>query len=367
MKKTIFILTLLLPCCLLFAQPDSDVSQLGIDNSVEVEQTGFLNYSLVRTRGDFNTPSFVDQMGDGVNNSYVRQGSNATPADGNTADVTQENDYLLSGDDNESDINQDGHFNTATVEQIAEQSIHGVARTSDIDQLGSGNTAWVYQKGKMSDAKIHQSGDDNTGRVKQEGNKLDGYINQSGWANFAAVKQAGYKQDADIDQRGAWGIAKQLQGKRKIINPHTESRLNEAKILQTGFAWGSTAEQHQDGKQNYAYIKQDASDLSTAMQIQVNLEGHNTFGTGHDVNVADIRQRNGENNEAYQFQHFSVHGADPNFANVVQDGSNHYSLETQYGGGNSSNVDQGGDGNYSDVTQNKHSVTPPGYSLPAGF
>ncbi len=369
MKKTIFILTLLLPFGFLFAQSwESEVEQTGVNNSVVVTQDGLLNYSWVNTYGDDNTPSFVNQEGNGVNNSYVDQAF-IGPVDGNTANVTQVNHFLLSGDDNESDINQMGDYNAATVTQIATMSIHGVARNSTINQSGDWNTATVYQEGRMIDATINQNGDENTSNVLQEGNKLVANINQPGWANFAEVEQEGYRETADIDQSGAWSDAKIYQGKAKYVSAGTESRLNDAIINQTGFSWGSLAEQTQDGKQNYANIEQNASDFGRAIQIQVNVKTHNVnVGTiGNDVNDAMIYQSNGSNNEAYQLQHFSEMGA-PNIADAWQDGNDNYSLETQYGGGNSSIVTQIGDENSSDVTQNHHSIPPPSFGpLPTGF
>ncbi len=368
MKKTIFILTLLLPFGFLFAQPESEVEQIGVNNSVVVTQNGDLNYSWVYTVGDDNTPSFVNQEGHGVNDSYVDQ-TFLGLVYGNSANVHQENDFLEPGDDNYSNIDQEGNYNAANVTQIAEESLNGVARNSNIYQYGDWNTATVHQEGRMIDAIINQSGDENTSNVLQEGNKLEADIDQTGWHNTSEVEQEGYRQTAEVDQGGGWSEANIYQGKGKYVSVPTESRLNEAKINQTGFSWGSLAEQTQDGKQNYANIEQNASDFGKAIQIQVNEKTHNVGSRWHDVNVADILQSNGLNNKAYQLQHYSVGGTTPNYANVVQDGNDNYSLETQWGGGNSSNVIQLGDDNHSDVTQNKHSITPPDYTglLPTGF
>ena len=114
MKKTIFILTLLLPFGLLCAQ--SNVDQQGDFNFVKVSQEGEKNLSDVHTWGDGNAFSFVVQKGVGVNVSDVDQDE-----DGNSVNVTQELFSLTRLlDINLSIIDQDGKENSAIVHQIGE-------------------------------------------------------------------------------------------------------------------------------------------------------------------------------------------------------------------------------------------------------
>lgn len=369
MKKTIFILTLLLPFCFLFAQPDADSDQIGINNSVIVDQNGNLNYSRVLTYGNDNTPSFVTQTGHGVNDSYVYQGSFLDAADGNTARVTQDNTALKLGDNNYSKIDQNGDYNDATVHQIAVESMYGAPRTSNIYQHGYDNTADVFQEGKSLNSYINQTetGSYNTGLVNQQGARSDANIRQTGDWNTADVQQEGLRNTADIDQLGYNGTAKQYQGKAEYMSSGTETKYNEAKILQTVNVNGGLAEQYQEGRQNYANIHQDAGGLSRAIQIQVNTKENYVFPRGTDLNIARINQSGGTANQAYQLQHYSELG-DPNIANSRQIGSNNYSLEEQYGGSNISDVDQTGNTNTAVHIQNEHSILHSGYTgLPIGF
>ena len=123
MKKTFFLLALILPVCTVIAQlPEpatplpgnvSLVNQDGWFNHVTVEQDGAYNLSTVNTLGMFNARSSVDQDG-GMNNSTVFQ-----LGLGNEVDVTQVN--TEEQDDlenlNFSWITQMGFGNDATVVQ----------------------------------------------------------------------------------------------------------------------------------------------------------------------------------------------------------------------------------------------------------
>ena len=305
MKKTIFILTLLLPTCFLFAQN---------------------NVSDVNTDGDLNAPSFVSQSGEGWNYSFVDQDQ-----DQNTVEVTQLNDVYISVwwfDRNNSNIKQDGIDNHAEVDQI-----HGTSPTdapwggnldADIDQLGSWNAAYVRQEGT--------------------------------W-NFATTLQEGDN-----------GIARQYQGKGNNYTVLTPTRFNDADIHQgSSVDGGSRAEQYQEGTQNDAEIFQNSWDGSRAVQIQVNDRALYTYPIFTNLNVAVIDQYEGGDNRAYQVQYYNVASAGQNDAYTEQYGSGNRSKEVQFGGENQSDVHQDGTGNGVKVVQFNNGVIDPGLTLPISY
>jgi hypothetical protein len=315
MKKTIFILTLLLPFGLLVAQPNnfSDIDQWGNANGVAVTQTGDLNYSNVFTLGNGNAQSFVDQTGKGISNSNAAQFGN-----GNTVNVGQDNNFTKTYDEANSDIHQYGNNNDATVDQLVVNHPNrfplGGPINSNITQDGNGNSAIVDQEGL--------------------------------WLN------------ADIFQDGNRGIAKQYQGTSDYYDGR--AFVSDADIHQgTSVNGFSTAEQHQVGLQNDALIEQNSWNGSEAKQLQINAKGTITVHRGIDVNQAYIEQHGGGANEAYQAQFFNNQGVTPNIATIIQDGRRNESLQLQVGGDNFSDVHQFGNDNSSSVTQHSHNVSDP--------
>ena len=313
MKKTIFILTLLLPFGLLLAQDNlSTISQVGNGNDVTVSQIGAQNESHVLTDGNQNAESWVTQDGKGPNLSLAGQDGN-----GNWVDVEQHNNYDKTYDANFSVIAQQGNNNTATV-----------------DQLVVNKPMFIL------------------------GGPLNSVINQDGNGNDAIVDQEGLWDNAFINQAGNRGNANQYQGTSKYYEG--KAFINDAVIGQDVNTDGqATAEQHQIGLQNDAMIYQDAWNGSEAFQIQVNAKGAITTHRGVDVNVADIVQVGGGLNGAYQVQYFNNRGGDANEAILVQNGRQNYSLQYQVGGDNYSIIGQVGNKNYSNVYQNANGVADP--------
>lgn len=322
MKKTIFILTLLLPVCFLFAQDDnvSDLDQLGNNNDASITQAGDLNYSKVYTDGNWNAKSFVNQDGKGENYSRAFQDGK-----GNTVDVDQDNQHTNFYDLNTSYIKQEGNWNTATVDQV------------------------VVKNGKYS-----------------LGGKLDSDIRQVGNDNDAIVDQKGLWINADIRQNGKEGNANVYQGTSTYYVG--DAYVSDADIVQGDKVKGeSTAEQHQVGLQNDAYINQNSPKGSQAVQVQINAKRVITTHRGIDVNQAQIFQSDGGNNAAYQAQFYNNKGVDPNIAYAKQQGKDNFSMEVQAGGDNLSNVFQDGDGNYGMVKQNANGISAPDLTGPNPF
>ena len=299
MKKTIFILTLLLPICVLFAQ---------------------YNKSYVDTHGNSNSMSFVAQesANGGYNMSDVDQ-----LQDGNRVNVAQVNTDPTTGswwDRNNSDIYQDGVGNYAVVGQI-----HGTIADATADTPSGG----------LLDADIKQLGDGNTAIVSQEG------VN-----NFGTIRQNGNR-----------GVAIQYQGKSWYFDAGTPTRYNDAYIWQgPNVDGGSRAEQYQEGTQNDAHIWQNSDNASKAVQIQVNDKPTYSYPI-QDLNEAFIWQEDGGNNRAYQLQYYTDNGAERNYARVHQTGSDNYSQQVQFGGDNKSITNQTGGVNGVHVLQTSNGIT----------
>ncbi len=148
MKKTIFLLALVLPVCSMVAQPLvadlpiadvnlSTIVQLGNSNAAVVTQDGLNNYSFIESlnggNGDADV-NIVDQDG-GTNYSFINQNKD------NTAIVVQKSDQLLEHNVNLSWIDQSGKRNWASVTQDHNGTTAGpdqVALEAYIDQSGNG-------------------------------------------------------------------------------------------------------------------------------------------------------------------------------------------------------------------------------------
>jgi len=316
MKRTIFILTLLLPVCFLFAQNDneSDINQEGNGNFVKVTQVGDENYSDVYTYGNNNEKSFINQEGKGENWSDVIQ----FDGNGNSANVNQLNNYTRTRDLAESEVFQYGNGNHANIDQIVSKHNN------------------LYPNGGIVDSWVEQSGNRNTAKVDQEGLGLKARVIQNGNASKAKIFQGTSKYYTGLAYRSDATIR---QGPNASNN--------------------SKAKQHQVGLQNDAFIKQNSGNGSIAEQIQINAKGKIKTDKSFDVNNADIEQKKGGANTAYQLQYFNNKGTLQNRANAYQEGSRNYSHEAQFGGDNWSDVYQDGNGNTAKVYQSSHGVTGP--------
>lgn len=322
MKKTVFLLALILPVCALVAQLPapvipldgnlSVVVQTGNDNSYELDQVGTRNFAEVYTTGNQNAESFVDQSGS-WNTSTVEQNSNKS-----WVDVTQKNTDPANGWDlNFSYIEQSGAKHDATVLQehtyIDEHPGPLVAYTF---QSGTNNSSTQYQKGMIDLAIVVQEGENGTAIQKQGNNGFGSDLSFGGLAIIGQVSSS-KGSEAEQKQSGAWNVAGILQG----------------------------------------------SDKSEARQLQVSeKEGH--IGSLLEMpNVAGIIQMEGfgytKGNEAYQVQYYDGTSPYGNWAGALQVGGHNVSYQTQVGGNNASGVVQMGDGNNSDVFQSNGPASLP--------
>lgn len=322
MKKTVFLLALILPVCALVAQLpapviplDGNISavvQMGDDNSYTLTQDGTRNFAEVYTMGDKNAASAVDQ---------------------------------------------NGSWNTSTVEQNSDKSYVNVTQTNETPVNGWDlNFSYIEQSGEKHDATVYQK-NATDGSVTHPG-PLVTYAFQDGINNSSNQEQYGKINLAIVAQAGENGTAEQYQGRSQYEAGKSFGGL--AIIDQLASAKGSEAEQHQVGAWNVAGIMQ-GSDKSQARQLQISdMEGH--IGSPLEMpNVAGIIQMEGattKGNEAYQVQYYDGTSPYGNWAGAVQVGGHNVSLQMQAGGNNASGVLQVGDGNNSSVMQSNGAVMP---------
>jgi len=185
MKKTFFLLALILPVCSLLAQTIPTPVMPDADDQ---------NYLMITSDGSNNVAN-VDQQ----------------------------------GKDNWSTVFQDGNSNKAVVKQINHNTTNALNPdnydnvVSTVTQLGNGNRAKVTQEhdgtlgplGVMT-ANILQDGNNNRATQKQgPGNKtgvMMADIFQDGNGNKANQEQGGYLNNEFITQVGNSNVAKQFQG-----------------------------------------------------------------------------------------------------------------------------------------------------------
>jgi len=286
MKKTIFILTLLLPICFLFAQN---------------------NFSDVDTWGNGNATSFIDQEGVGLNVSYVYQFGND-----NSVDVDQLNHLTNFWDANYSNIYQVGDANHAKVDQILGTSADvpfGGPNDALVTQNGYGNEADVQQEGVWNFATTDQDG--TNGRAKQYQGKNeyydagtptrynDAYIWQGtavGGGSKAEQFQEGTQNDALIHQ-DSWDNSRAVQIQTNYKEDYTYpffNNVNVAYINQSG------------GGHNKAYQVQHYSDVDGAFRNDANAVqiGYDNWSQEVQIggdNDSDVYQ-NGNGNSVHVHQ-----------------------------------------------------------------
>jgi hypothetical protein len=227
MKKTIFILTLLLPFGFLFAQVND-------------------NYSTVYTHGNDNAESFISQLGIGLNESMVHQ-----VGDENSVNVDQTNRYTKQYDRTWSNIRQQtANENTATVVQLVTVNRNlpaGGPLISEIIQNGDGNDALVNQRGLWLNANTLQNGNNGNAEQYQGSSKYrpqdKAYLSDANiiqrinvdQESLAEQHQTGWQNDADIDQNAYRSKAVQIQVNDKWdLTGHRGIDVNQAEIIQTG-------------------------------------------------------------------------------------------------------------------------------------
>ncbi|TFH23456.1 MAG: hypothetical protein E4H10_12110 [Bacteroidia bacterium] len=335
MKKTFFLLALILPVCTVIAQlPEpiipvalnySDVDQVGGFNHATVSQDGTYNWSTVNTLGIGNAESSVVQTGS-MNNSTANQ-------DGwfNSVNVIQKNAYL----------------------QTTEENL---------------NFSWINQLGNGNYAEVNQEHDKYNGRDLP--GTLDAFALQTGNGNESMQHQKGMRDVAIVLQMGDDGTAVQKQGNSAYLD-YRNAYSSYAAIVQLSHSDDSKAEQHQAGVWNIAGIIQ-GSDRSIAKQEQLSDKTSDPSNIPFDLpNVAGIVQEElgflKKDNKAYQVQYYDGVSAVGNWAGALQIGGGNVSTQLQYGGNNVSTVSQLGGNNEAYVEQtNGASPTTPmsmGYPL----
>ncbi len=301
MRKTIFLLALILPVCSLVAQPPavsslpddginhSMIYQNGNGNTADVLQDGLTNWSLIKTTEGHNTHE-VDQEGR-KNYSYIYQKK------GNEAYVTQKNLKDMPNNINLSWINQPGEDNKAYVVQDHNGTDAGVvALEAYIWQSGDDNEATQYQ-GPAPDgepeglwATIVQSGDHNDAFQKQKKDNNHALILQQG-NNNGAVQHQDIGNDAASDNNAfIWQSGHNNRTATQVQN----GTANLAIAVVPGNYNASNQEQGKpDGtklaERDLAVVYQDGS-RNTANQNQYGTENIAASAQHGDWNVSDQKQ-----------------------------------------------------------------------------
>lgn len=344
MKKTVFLLFLLLPFCYLLAQPPVPNAVKPTPFTAIAQPTDGHNVIDDNDYGDQNVKN-LKQFG---NDNYIW-----VDITGDKNGFSHTSKSLQEGNRNYADVNQSGDRNRFDITQSNKTPTYTSDRNKTlIDQSGDRNEAIVNQKIK------------DFGTVE---GKLVAKSYQSGDGNLSRQEQLGKKNRELVIQKGDNGVAKQWQG--QIGTGSTKSYYNSAVILQRQKSNMSRAYQYQEGYNNDALIIQK-SDRSVAKQVQ--LDNSTVAGPPWNENIARITQRgddNDKNNKAYQFQYYdAVPGYTVgNYAWIDQKGSNNVAWQVQLGGQNINNIDQMGDGNVTKSLQVQGTTAMPAFSTPFNF
>jgi hypothetical protein len=344
MKKTVFLLFLLLPFCYLLAQPPvpaavkplpfTSIAQPVDDHNIIADNDlGNKNVKVLEQHGNDNYV-WVDIIG-GNKNGYDKASTS-----------------YQKGRRNYADLNQSGNKNRFEIYQKNNNPTYKKDR----------NKAYVNQSGDKNEAIITQ-------RIKDKASikgKLVAKVDQSGDGNRSMQEQYGKKNRALVVQDGDKGVAKQWQGEKDAGN---KAYFNSAVIVQKSKAKKARAYQYQDGFNNDASIVQK-TDKSVAKQVQLN--SATAKDNAWDDNVARITQRGNDadkGNRAYQIQFHDAAAAYPvgNLGTIDQKGSNNVAWQVQVGGKNVDDIVQHGDGNVTKTLQVQGSSVMPAYTLPFSF
>ncbi|MGR3630422.1 MAG: hypothetical protein ACU0BP_14250 [Sulfitobacter sp.] len=282
-----------------FATPvwanDSEIEQIGADNSAEVTQNagaGGTSDILQTGDGDAATVMQSDTLSGGTdtNRANIRQlgGSGVQ-----TAAVTQDHDGTGSANianvlqdsiegGNTIEVDQNGAANLAEAQQGPGEAENctlvfgcssvtplGITNSSsDIFQSGSANTAITKQivgsnGGDNNHASITQDGSDNQGTVAQG----TGILNAVGFVSPSISNPASNDNDnsAWIDQSGLANIANIGQGGELGSASSTQSgEDNKSTITQSGgsvlLSVGNSANVTQSGERNTSVVEQTSAD-----------------------------------------------------------------------------------------------------------
>lgn len=323
MKKTVFLLLLLLPFCYLIAQPPVPIT-LPISFTSIAQPVDDHNVIDDQDIGNKNVKN-LKQVG---NDNYIW-----VDITGNRNGYDHASKSLQTGVRNYADVHQPGNKNRFEIEQTNKTP----TSSSVTDDR---NKALIIQKGDRNEAIITQEIQNHVNAVD---GKLVAKVYQGGDDNLSMQEQYGKRNRAWVVQQGTNGVAKQWQGESATS---TKSFYNNAVILQRGKADQSRAYQYQKGFSNDASIIQ-RTDESVAKQVQFN-NNNMPDGPDWDDNVARIKQQgdNSDNgNRAYQFQYHRTVYPIGNYATIRQKGSDNVAWQVQLGGKNVDVINQVGNDN----------------------
>lgn len=249
----------------------------------------------------------------------------------NNSDIDQ------TGDTQVATVTQDGNYNDSDVDQYAESSSYGPGEQTatvyqegdrneaqiDMDQTGGGgktpNTAYIEQLGNWNDSyqKVYTPGSNSGAHEwgKQEGNHND----------LIQIVDEGYTKSLKSTQTGDFNIADQrsIGGAYHTFVIETDGDRNEA--YQKSISTKANLKIDQDG--NYNYAKQD-------------FQGSFGFVPGN----SGLITQDGSYNDAYQYM---TSGKQGNDMDLLQDGDGNYSYQRLAGNDNKTDFEIWG--NYNDT------------------
>ncbi|PQJ32333.1 hypothetical protein BST92_10520 [Nonlabens arenilitoris] len=327
-------------------------------NYSNIDQKGIGSDALVQQQGTANA-SFIEQTGTDAGNR-------------NSVDVLQwGNVSALSGEENYSEIKQDGAGNNFSVFQQGDKNeVFGtqtgidntaiVQQGANLAQQAQDNLALVNQNGKGNFAEVQQRFDNNESSITQDNDAVNGVGNRSYQSQISDGNQTpGHKaigtqygddneivqsQDSDYQPFGGDNYAEANQGDAVLTAERAFSQQTQNggynNVFSTQYGSDNTSFQEQNGLLNTAEVHQ------------------NTLSTGGD-NYAEQYQIGGFN-EAYIEQDGQNHSANQeqygvfNESVVIQNGgqlTGNQALTIQSGISNNSYVNQMANGNIADVDQ----------------
>ena len=386
------------------APNDAGIFQDGSGSTATIDQFGTNNASAINQADDVGggadsstatiiqgesgndatgSIAYIDQAGDGSQVAIEQNGADNVSygiqrgnLDGSQTGNKQS--HTLDGDENRSEIFQDGLANEAGVTLTGgDQNTGLIAQTSDSDKAsvsinGGNNRAEVRQSDstEANNVDIDVEGDDNRARAIQSGpgGQHEATITQAGSALVADIEQsdsseAGEGNLATVNQNGSDSETKIVQdgsggGNNAQIaqEGETSSRL-EASIDQGGDGGNNKADIDQTGMMQEAEIAQSGRGGGSVGAIDQSTDGSmgNSAAISQQIDAmsgtdnADIDQ-GGDGNSARVSQRRSSGGTGSN-ASITQPGNDNRGTIDQRGSNLLANISLNGENNVASIRQ----------------
>lgn len=337
---------------------DSSITQQDAAMKAEVFQDGSSTSTILQT-GRFHTAG-VRQEGDGNTSSVVQTGINGQVGDPDDPDSAPLGtaDALIGvfqvGNDNVSQITQNGENQNADVRQFANSNFSRISQgaqtggSADITQLSDDNHSEVDQTGS-STVFVTQSGAPNPfGPRSWDGTATNANSGTAYDNNVSLVTQSGLDAEIIVSQNGQINRSNVVQSSsdsianRAIVEVSQTGVFNSSFVNQSGD--GSSADVVQGGghARNVSGVIQSATDST----IEVTQTGENLAPPANSPTNESFASQSGTLQTAAIIQ-----DGDEHLSNLTQSGEGNEALVTQLGTVNTSTVTQSNLNNFADVDQ----------------